>query len=148
MAEPIKITIKGKGRFKQPKLDAGQLQHIGEDMVTTQKARWASAVNALGGKAKPLSKKYTFIKAKVRRTNRPVRDMRLTGTVLSNFRLRKAINGVIRAEPTSRIARDKARGADRYEQMIGFSGTDIKNVYDEVQKAYGELAKTLWYQAK
>jgi hypothetical protein len=139
----IKVGVKKTVRLRQPKLDGGQLQEIGDAMVAKQKARWGAGINAEDRAAKPLSKRYTFIKAKIRRTNRPKRDMNLSGLLLSNFTLRKAINGVIRAEPTSRKAREHARPANNIEQMIGLSGSDSKVIYDRTQAAFGDLAKTM-----
>ena len=148
MAEEVKIKVTRTGRVKAPVLDGGKLTAIGNLMVTEQKQRWSKAVSADGSAAPPLSKKYIFIKAKIRRINRPVRDMNLTGTVLQNFMLRKAINSIVRAEPTSRLAREKARGAERYAQMIGFAPSDEKAVYAAAQKEYGELVKALWTSSK
>jgi hypothetical protein len=66
--------------------------------------------------------------------------------MLKNFILRKAINGVIRAENTSREARQHARQAQLHEEMIGLSGSDQAALYRDVQTAYGALAKNAWYQ--
>ena len=150
MAEgPVQIRVKQTGRVRKPNLDNGDMTAIGQEMVAAQKARWAAGVNADGAKARPLSRRYTYIKAKVRRTNRPIRDMHLSGILLNNFTLRKAINNVIRAEPTSRVARDQhAKPANKIEQMIGFSGSDIKASYDEIAKRYGDLARRMWIPVK
>ena len=146
MAGGIKVKLKRTGRLRKPTLDYGQLFHIGTHMVEKQKARWAAGLNANDGTAAPLSKRYMFYKAKVRKTNRPKRDMRLSGLLWNNFSLRKAINGVIRAENTTREARDHATSANAKDQMIGFSGSDLKVIYNESQRAYGSLAKNLWYE--
>src|SRR5262245_42865524 len=98
MAGPVSVKVKKTGRVKKPTLDHGQLTTIGQAMVDKQKQRWAQGINAEGMRAKPLAKPYLYRKAKIRRTNRPIRDLHLTGLLLSNFTLRKAINGVIRAE--------------------------------------------------
>jgi hypothetical protein len=147
MADAVSIKVKKTGRFKAPVLDHGQLTQVGTTMVEEQKRRWSQSVNADGGRAAPLSKPYLFRKAKIRKTNRPVRDLHLTGLLLSNFTLRKAINGVVRAEPTSRKGREHATSANRKDQMIGFSGQDVQAIYTETQKQYGALAKKLWFQA-
>jgi len=144
-AKPVDIKVTKTGRFKPPVLDQGQLTSIGSQMIAAQKARWASGRNAADAPGRPLSKPYLYKKAKIRKTNRPIRDMHLTGLLLSNFTLRKAINGVIRAEPTSREGRKHATSGNDKDQMIGFAGSDVKVVYDETQKQYGSLAQKLWY---
>lgn len=144
MAGPVSVKVKKTGRLKKPTLDHGPLTAIGTDMVAKQKQRWAQGINADGMRAKPLSKPYLYKKAKIRRTNRPIRDLNLTGLLLSNFTLRKAINGVIRAEATSRAARKHAVSAQQGDQMIGFSGSDVKEVYEGAEKQYGILARKMW----
>jgi len=144
--DEVKITVKKRGFFRAPKLDNGTLTQIGIEMVAAQKARWARAENADGTKAKPLSKKYIFQKAKIRRTNRPVRDLHLSGTLLENFSLRKAINGLVRANPTSRKAIEHARLGQEKEAMIGFAPSDIRVVGEAAEKAFADLTQRLWYQ--
>lgn len=146
MANPLNMQVKKTGFFRPPKLDNGVLTHMGNDIVAQQKMRWSLGRNTSDAPAKPLSKPYLFRKAKIRRTNRPKRDLHLSGLLLSNFTLRKAMNGVIRAEPTSRVARTHALSANEKDQMVGFAGSDLKNVYDDAEKAFGSLAKKLWYQ--
>ena len=142
----VTIAVKKRGFFRAPKLDNGTLTHIGNEMVAAQKARWARSENTDGTKAKPLSKKYIFQKAKVRRTNRPVRDLHLSGLLLENFTLRKAINGHIRANPTARKAIDHARLGQEKEAMIGFAPSDSRAVAKAVDEAFGELTQRLWKQ--
>lgn len=146
MAGPVAISVIKTGKFRKPVLDNAQLTAIGTGMVAKQKARWAAALNADDQKAKPLSKPYLYKKARIRKTNRPVRDLHLTGLLLENFRLRKAIDGIIRAEPTSRAGRQHATSATRDDQMIGFSLSDAKQVYDETERQYGRLAEKMWFQ--
>jgi hypothetical protein len=142
----VKVNVPRTGHVKKPNLDNGKLTRIGNRMVKEQKARWEKHINANGQQAKPLNKKYVFIKKKVRNVGRPYRDNNLTGVMLKNFILRKAINGVIRAENTSREARQHARQAQLHEEMIGLSGSDQAALYRDVQTAYGALAKNAWYQ--
>lgn len=142
--QPVTGKVKS-GRFKKPVLDNHALTHMGESLVAQQKNRWAKSLNAFDQNSRPLSKKYMFVKAKIRRTNRPRRDLHLTGLLLSNFTLRKAVNGTIRAEPTSREARKHASSANEKDQMIGFAATDIRRAMDEANAAFGSLCKKLWY---
>ena len=145
MAKPVDVKVVKTGRFKPPVLDNGKLTEIGNKMVAAQKQRWSQGRNATDAKARPLSKPYLFRKAKLRRTNRPIRDLHLTGLLLSNFTLRKAVNGVIRAEPTSREGRKHATSATEKDQMIGFAGSDAAAVFDETAKQYGSLAEKMWF---
>lgn len=140
----VKITVPKSGRIKTPKLDHGQLTEIGEVMVAEQKERWAQGLDASGARAPKLSRGYMFRKARIRRTNRPIRDMELTGLTKDNFKLRKAIGGVIRAENSSREGRKRARQAQKAAEMIGFAGSDQVAVFKAAQKQYGRYAKTAW----
>ena len=142
--QPVTGKVKS-GRFKKPVLDNHALTMMGNGLVTQQKKRWESSLNVSDQNSRPLAKKYMFIKAKIRRTNRPKRDLHLSGLLLSNFTLRKAVNGTIRAEATSRAARDHANSANEKDQMIGFAGSDIKRAMDEANAAFGSLCKSLWY---
>jgi hypothetical protein len=144
MASNNPIKVKQTGRIRPPNLDNGQLTAIGKEMVVAQKLRWSQAVNTTGTAARQLSKRYLFIKKKYRRVNRPVRDMRMTGLTIDNFQLRKAINGVIRAENTSREGRRRAQRAQQYEDMIGFAGSDQIVVFREAQAQYGKWLQRAW----
>ena len=146
---PVKIKVKQTGRIKQPKLDMGPLTKIGLEMVDAQKKRWSQATNAQGAKAKPLSKKYFFMKRKhFGGKGRPVRDMVMTGILRDNFMLRKAINNNIRAENTTRLARQHANQAVQYEDMIGFSGPEQMAVFRNFEAAYGNYVKRAWVQIR
>jgi hypothetical protein len=70
--------------------------------------------------------------------------MEMTGLTKANFQLRKAINGVVRAENTSREGRKRARKADKYEQMIGFAGSDQLKLFQASQIQYGKWLKKAW----
>ena len=143
---PVKVKVKQTGRVKAPKLDNGKLTRIGQLMVDAQKKRWSQGVDASGVKAKELAKKYLFIKKAYTKVNRPIRDNKMTGILVENFQLRKAIDNVIRAENTTRLARAHANGAQGYEEMIGFAGTDQIVVFNASQRAYGEWLKSAWLQ--
>lgn len=157
---PIKIdprtgSIKGAQGWAAPypvlprrlaNLDNGQLTQIGRPMVIAQKQRIRRGINANNQPAKELSKAYKLRKTRVlRRIGKltgtfAVRDMVFTGATLENFSLRKAINGVIRAEPSTQWARTRAQkavsgGADA--QLIGFSGDDATVVITEAERQYG-----------
>lgn len=142
--DPLKVKVKRTGRVKEPNLSDPQLKTIGEEMVNTQKARWAKAINAEGNAAKKLSVKYFFIKRKLHGGGRPVRDMNLSGATIKNFSLRKANNGQIRAENTSRATRKSATGAQGIEPMIGFAGTDQNSIFKASQLQYGIYLQRAW----
>lgn len=143
MGDFIKVEVKKTGRVRGPNLSDPQLAVIGAKMVAEQKARWARAVDATGQPAIKLSVRYAIIKQAVLH-KRPKRDMSMTGATVKNFTLRKAANGVIRAENTTRLERAKALRANSYDQMIGFAVTDAKVVFDETKAQYGDYAKTAW----
>jgi hypothetical protein len=139
----MKITVKRTGRVRLPNLSDPQLKNIGDKMVLAQKLRWGKGMNAGGQIAKKLSVRYAIIKQAVLH-KRPERDMVLTGRTIKNFQLRKAADGRIRAENTTRYEREKALGCNSYDQMIGFSLFDLKVVLDEAKAEYGEYVKTAW----
>jgi hypothetical protein len=136
-------NVKTTGRVRGPNLSDPQLAIIGAKMVAAQKDRWAKAVDASGQPAAKLSVRYAIIKQAVLH-KRPVRDMSMTGQTIKNFTLRKAANGVIRAENTTRLERAKALRANSYDQMIGFALSDAKVVFTETQAQYGQYVQTAW----
>jgi hypothetical protein len=143
MANQVKISVTKSGRIRGPNLSDLQLKAIGDRMVAEQKARWAKATDAAGQPAKKLSVRYAIIKQKYTH-KRPVRDMVMTGKTLANFTLRKAADGRIRAENTTRLERQKAMRANQYDQMIGFAVSDAQAVFDETQKQYGQYVNKAW----
>lgn len=139
----VNIRVTKTGRVRGPNLSDPQLKAIGDAMVAEQKSRWAQSKNADGQQAKRLAVRYAIIKqATLHR--RAVRDMSMTGATIKNFTLRKAANGTIRAENTTRLERQKAVRANSYEQMIGFAVTDARVVFAEAQQEYGQYVETAW----
>jgi hypothetical protein len=143
MANTVNMHVRQTGQVRGPRLDDPQLAAIGNKMVDAQKDRWAHAVNASGQPAKPLSVRYAIIKQQTLH-KRPLRDMKMTGQTIAKFTLRKATNGTIRAENTTRLERAKALRANSYDQMIGFAATDAKVVFDEAQAQYGQWVNRAW----
>jgi hypothetical protein len=137
------VTVKRTGRIRPPNLPDAQLKAIGDVMVTAQKLRWDKAINADGQIAKKLSVRWAIIKQAVLH-KRPERDMRLTGKTIKNFQLRKASLGKIRAENTTRYERQKAAGCNSYDQMIGFSLFDAKQVFAQTQTEFGQWVNKAW----
>jgi hypothetical protein len=143
MRDSMKVTVKRTGRVRPPNLSDPQLKAIGDKMVAAQKARWAQAVDASGQAAQKLSVKYAIIKQAVLH-KRAKRDMWMTGKTVANFQLRKAADGKIRAENTTKLERAKALRANSYDQMIGFAASDAKVVFTEAQAAFGQYLNTAW----
>lgn len=142
---PVNLSVVKSGYIAKPTLDNSKLTRIGAGMVREQLARWAKHKNAYGNTAKPLSKRYTFIKKRVLGIARPYRDMRgLEGLVIPNFTLRKAANGQIRAENTTRKARQHARQAQGYDEMIGLSGPEQVSILRHVNSEYKALSVRAW----
>jgi hypothetical protein len=143
MANGVQIQVTKSGRVRGPNLADPQLAAIGAAMVAEQKDRWSKAIDANGQPARKLSVKYAIIKQAVLH-KRPSRDNVMTGLMKQNFTLRKAANGVIRAENTTRLARQHAQRANSYDQMIGFAVTDAKVIFDGAQAEYGKYVNTAW----
>jgi hypothetical protein len=143
VANGVRVRFKG-GRIATPKLDNGPLTRIGNDMVAAQKKRWAFGVNSDGTAAKPLAVKYLIQKAKYTGNPNPIRDMKMTGRTLENFQLRKAMDGTIRAENTTRLERQKATQAQQWEDMIGFAPTDQIAVFRSADAEYDRWLQKAW----
>ena len=144
LKQPLTIRVKKTGRLKGPNLSDPQLKAIGDEMVKAQKERWDDGLNANGNQAKALSKKYFFEKRKYTGQTAPIRDMHMTGETVKNFGLRRASNGQIRAENSTRITRAKASRAQKAEEMIGFAGTDQIAVFRATQLQYGIHLQKAW----
>jgi hypothetical protein len=141
---PVKVTTK-LGRIRPPQLDNGALTFIGNTMVAAQKERWKKSINASGQASKKLSVKYFFQKRAFQGgRGTPKRDNKLTGAMLDNFTLRKAMKGMIRAENTSRLGRLHATRSQQAEEMIGFAGTDVITTVRAAEAQYGEWVKKAW----
>jgi len=140
----LSVKVKQAGRMKPPNLDNAVLTAIGKEMVAEQLARWAKGINADGAPAKPLSKKYTFIKKYVTGKHVPIRDNYMTGALVHNFQLRKATDGVIRAEPTQRMTRQHSIRSDLYVQMTGFSPPETVKILKNVGEGYQKYINKGW----
>jgi hypothetical protein len=140
----LTVKVPRTGRVKAPNLDHGALTFIGQHMVNAQKQRWLRGIDANDQPAKRLSKKYLFIKKGIRNVSRPIRDMYLTGMTINNFILRKANDGQIRAENTTREARKRAQRANNIDQMIGFASTDADQVFRSSAAQYGKFVQKAW----
>ena len=143
MPTSFKYTTKKTGKLKGPNLSDPQLRIIGELMVEAQTDRWFKSIDATGSPALKLARRYAIIKQSILH-KRSYRDMSLTGMTIKNFTLRKAANGIIRAENTAKLERDKARRANGYDQMIGFAVSDVKVVFEGAQEEYGAYVNTAW----
>ena len=140
----LTIKVKKTGRLRGPDLGDPQLKIIGDAMVAAQKQRWDDGINADGNQAKPLSRKYFFMKRAYTHQTSPIRDMKMTGATVNNFTLRKANNGTVRAENTARGPRSHANRAQGYDQMIGLAGSDQIAIFRESQLQYGLLLQKAW----
>jgi len=139
----LRIKTKQSGYFRQPQLADPQMRAIGEAMITAQKARWSVAKDAYGNPAPKLKTRYAIVKQKVT-GKRAIRDNVLTGMLSSNFTLRKASGRLIRAENTAKQARDHARRAQGYAEMIGFAPDDQNVVFQAANSQYGVYLKRGW----
>jgi hypothetical protein len=141
----LKVSIKRSGRIRPPKLLIDpELTRIGRLMVANQKARWAAGINANGITAKQLNRRYFFVKKAFRKIADPKRDNEMTGDLKSNFTLRRASNGVIRAQPTARLPRQKAMRAEQYDEMIGFSPPEQVLISYEFIRLVLKYANVAW----
>lgn len=141
---PVKVKVTKSGRVKGPNLEDPQLKAIGDEMVRVQKLRWNDGINASGNQAKKLSFKYFKEKQKYTGQVSPIRDMSMTGDTVKNFTLRRAAQGQLRAENTSRLARQKATRAQTAEEMIGFAGSDQIAIFKASQLQYGIYVTKAW----
>jgi hypothetical protein len=144
----ISVRVTKSGRIIPARLDNGALTRIGDSMVEAQLKRWSLGLNANGNAARQLANKSFFEKrAYLKKTgaNRaPIRDNNMTGSLVKNFSLRKAISGTIRAEPTQRTTRSHANRAQFYEEMIGFSGPEQVKIYEKSFEEYGKIFTKAW----
>ena len=144
----VKIAVKTNGKLAQLKMSAREYREIGEVMLDSMKLRILKGINADGQKASPLSPAYARIKAEIRNTRRPIRDMFLSGMTLNDYRVRKAHGGQIVCEPASTEAQKRAILAQRIEPMFGFTNAEEKAVVKHVRQIYGRHAQVLWKSTK
>jgi hypothetical protein len=144
----ISVKVTRSGKILPARLDNGGLTRIGDSMVELQLKRWSLGLNAEGNAGKPLRPKPFAIKReylKKKGDRRAViRDNNMTGALRNSFSLRKAINGTIRAEPTTRNGRSHANRAQGYDQMIGFAGYEQVNIYEKSFEEYGKVFTKAW----
>lgn len=140
----IKMRLRQTGHLKQLKLTAAQYRELGEAMLRANKRRIGQGINAEGRPAKPLSRKYSAIKKRVRRVAAPKRDMKLTGATLKSYQIVRSYGGLIRAEPKGEVTRRRAFFAQRLEPMFGFTDYEEKAVLRKARSMFGRNTQFLW----
>lgn len=143
----FKLKIVSTGTMKAPKLTTAEYRALGEEIVAAMKRRLARGINNEGNPAYPLSDYYARIKAKIRRTRHPIRDLHLTGMTLNDFQVRRAWGGIIRAGPQLPTARKRALLAQLIDPLIGFTDYEQRAVVKRVRQLYGRKITAIFEKA-
>jgi len=122
-----------------------QMLKLGTVGVAAVKNRLAAGRGPHDGPAKPLTKRYARYKSK-RLRKRAVRDLRLTGQMLDNLKVRTVSEKRAYAGLTSRKARIKGRANTRIEPWLVFSPRNRLAVARAAERMFRENIKRLWLE--
>jgi hypothetical protein len=115
----VKVYFKKKLQLSHLNISQSQMYKVGVVGVAQVLDRTAQSLNENDQKAKPLTKAYAIRKTKMGRGNR--RNLRFTGAMLREFRVRTVSNKSVAATNTSRLGRAKSNANNRIERWVAFS---------------------------
>lgn len=131
MAASIRLYVKKQLRLDRLNFRQSEMYEIGQAGLDSVLQRLAAAKGPNDGPAKPLTKRYAIYKSKKHLGNR--RNLRLTGAMLSNLKLRTVSDNSAKAALTSRKEREKGRYNMRREEWLVFSRANAKAVYEKAK---------------
>ena len=111
-----------------------QMQRLADIGLRAVKARVAAGIGSDDTSMRPLSKGYFIQKQKL--GGEPIRNLRLTGAMLSNLTVRSADESGARIAFTEGLARTKALSNERKTPWLGWAASDIRQIVAEVRKMF------------
>lgn len=143
----LKVYVKrqfqvDKFTFRQRQM--GSLLQIGVGSRVLESKR---GLNAAGGSARPLSKRYalfkTWLTKKTEGRGRNVRDLHLTGDMMREWKVRTVSNSGAKAGWNTRKGRKKAWANEDREEFIVWSRTANQAVLRAAAQMFQSVARNL-----
>ncbi len=141
MAKSVRIWHKKQLRLDMLTFRQREMVNVGAAGLLSVMQRLSAARGPDDAPAKPLTKRYAIYKSKLRKGNR--RDLKLTGAMLSNLKLRTVSDNSARAALTSRKERIKGAANTKREPWLVFSPENRKVVLEKFKGVLQERIKRL-----
>jgi hypothetical protein len=134
MAKSVRIWQKKQLRLNALTFRQRDMVQIASAGLLSVFKRLSAAQGPNDSPAKPLTKRYAIYKSKLRKGNR--RDLRLTGKMLSNLKLRTVSDNSAKAALTSRKERIKGLANMRREPWLVFSPANRQAVMKKAREVF------------
>lgn len=128
----VKVYVKKQIRLDLLSFTQRQMFNMGNVGLASRKHEISQGLNATGGRAKPLSKRYAIRKSRNTKggqgKGRNIRDLRLSGDMLREWSVRTVSNRQAVASWTTLKNRIKARANELKETFISWSRKNTTDV--------------------
>lgn len=141
MAASIRIWAKKQLRLEMLTFRQREMVEVGAAGLLSVFKRLSAAQGPNDSAAKPLTVPYARYKSKLRKGNR--RDLKLTGAMLSNLKLRTVSDNSARAGLTSRKERIKGLANMKREPWLVFSPKNKAAVVEKFRTVLNERIKRM-----
>ncbi len=142
----VRVFVKKQIRVDLLTLEQRQMFKLGTVGLASRKDEISRGLNARGGAAKPLTRRYAIYKSKVSKLGgrgRNVRDLRFTGAMLREWSVRTVSNLKAFAGWSTRKGRIKARANNAIEEFIAWSPKNTRDVVRAGNQIVNENSKRL-----
>jgi hypothetical protein len=142
----VRIFVKKQIRIDHLSLQQRQMFKLGTVGLASRKDEISRGLNARGGAAKPLTRRYAIYKGKVSKLGgrgRNVRDLRLTGNMLREWSVRTVSNTKAFAGWSTRKGRIKARANNALEEFVAWSSNNTRDVVRAGNQILNETSRRL-----
>lgn len=154
--QPIRIYVKKQLQIGSLSFDQRQMLKLGTVGVATVKNRAAAVLGPEDARAKPLTKRYARYKTKMMsrggfvRTGpgsgrKGVRNLRFTGKMLENLKVRTVSRTSVTANLSTRKDRIKARANQNIETWLTFSPKNQKSIVESARRVFTENLKRIFF---
>lgn len=141
MGQSIRIWQKKQLRLDMLTFKQREMVDIGSAGLLSVFKRLTQAQGPNDTPAKPLTKRYAMFKSRKRKGNR--RDLKFTGAMLGNLKLRTVSDNQAKAALTSRKERIKGLANAKREPWLVFSPANKRVVIDKFKQVLQERARRL-----
>ncbi len=141
MAKSVRIWAKKQLRLDHLTIRQRDMVTIGSAGLLSVFQRLSAAQGPDDSPALPLGKRYAIYKSKLHKGNR--RDLKLTGKMLSNLKLRTMTDNSAKAALTSRKERIKGEANMRRQAWLIFSPRNRQAVREMARKIFVKTTKAL-----
>jgi len=130
----IRIKETGRPRIEIPRFSQEQMHEIGQFSVDGELQRLGHGINAQDQPSRPL--KPSYAKQKEKAGAQPVRDLRLTGAMLTARQVTEVSDNTVTVGFTDPLQEAKAAHNEQIEPMLGVSPENKRQLDEYVHETF------------